>query len=165
MSVTPCARADCGQMDGTRHSDPGARNDALCRAATRDRRHLAKNADANFAQPRARWPGATQSASGRPAESRIFSHKAGANLDRAATRSLPMVGKTFGRAAGKSCPGESCRRGRRSQLIEYRSRGPGFDAPVTAIVYRAQLAPATRNKLHVAADQNCFAWQAIVGLS
>ena len=81
MPVTTCAGPDCRQMDRARYSDPGARNDALCRTATRDRRNFAKNAHADFAQPRARRPRATQSASSRAAESGILSDEIGPDLD------------------------------------------------------------------------------------
>ena len=68
-------------MDGARYSDPGARNDALCRTATRDWRDFAKDAHADFAQPRARRPRATQSASSRAAKSGILTDEVGPDLD------------------------------------------------------------------------------------
>ncbi len=125
MSVTTCARPDCRQMDGTRHSDPGAGNDALRRTATRDWRHLAKNAHPNFAQPGARWLGATQSASGRAAESGIFPHQIGANFNRTAARALSMVRKTFARIAGKSGASESCSRPRKLSGLTAVARAVG----------------------------------------
>ena len=68
-------------MDGARYSNPGAENNALRRAATRDWRDFAKDAYANFAQPRARRPRATQSASSCAAKSGIFSDEIGPDLD------------------------------------------------------------------------------------
>src|SRR5215469_513158 len=72
MPVTPSARPDCRQMDCARYSNPGARHDALCPAATRDRGDFAKDAHPDFAKPRARRPRPTQSASCRAAESGIL---------------------------------------------------------------------------------------------
>ena len=107
-------------MDRPHHPDSRARDDAVRRATARDRRHFAKNAYPNLAHPRARRPGATQSASGRAAESGILAYKAGADLDRAAARALPVVGKTFGRTSGKSRPGKGANRSRdcRPRLID-----------------------------------------------
>jgi len=81
MPVTTCAGPDCRQMDCARYSDPGAGHDALCRTATRDRRNFAKNAHTNFAQPGARRPRATQSASSRAAESGVLADEIGPDLD------------------------------------------------------------------------------------
>ena len=125
MSVTTCARPDCRQMDGTRHSDPGAGNDALRRAAARDRRDFAKNAHTDFAQSRARRPHSAQSASGRAAESRIFPHQIGANFNRTAARALSMVRKTFARIAGKSGASESCSRPRKLSGLTAVARAVG----------------------------------------
>src|SRR6266542_6432771 len=97
-------------MDGAYHPGAGSRHQTLRRATARDRRHFAKNAYPNLAQPRARRPGTTQSASGRAAQSGILAHKAGTDLDRAAARAVSMVGKTFGRTSGKSRAGEGANR-------------------------------------------------------
>src|SRR5437667_272614 len=105
-------------MDGTRYSDFGARNDALRGAAARHRRDFAEDAHADFAQSRARRSRATQSASDRAAQSGIFSHEIGTNLNRATARTLPLVGKTFGRVAGQSRTGEDCSRGHRPRLTD-----------------------------------------------
>src|SRR6266487_1756769 len=107
-------------MDRPHHPNSRARDDALRRATARDRRHFAKNAYPNLAQPRARRPGPTQSASDRAAQSGILAYKAGADLDRAAARALSVVGKTFGRTSGKSHPGKGANRSRNSRprLIE-----------------------------------------------
>src|SRR6266404_2695798 len=114
-------------MDCPHHPDSRARDDAVRRATARDRRHFAKNAYPNLAHPRARRPGATQSASGRAAESGILAYKAGADLDRAAARALPVVGKTLGRTSGKSRPGKGANRSRdcRPRLIEISWHRPG----------------------------------------
>ena|SRR6266404_969670 len=91
-------------MDCARYSDTGARNDALCRTATRNRRDFAKDAHADFAQPRARRPRATQSAPSHPAESGILTDEIGPDVDRAAACALSMVGEAFGGTPGKSGP-------------------------------------------------------------
>ena len=124
-------------MDRPHHPDSRARDDAVRRATARDRRHFAKNAYPNLAHPRAGRPGATQSASGRAAESGILAYKAGADLDRAAARALPVVGKTFGRTSGKSRPGKGANRSSdcRPRLIEIsRSTGRGQRQPAPTIV-------------------------------
>ena len=122
-------------MDRPHHPDSRARDDAVRRATARDRRHFAKNAYPNLAHPRARRPGATQSASGRAAESGILAYKAGADLDRAAARALSVVGKTFGRTSGKSRPGKGANRSdRRPRLIEISSTSRGQRHPATTIV-------------------------------
>src|SRR6266571_9413392 len=107
-------------MDSAYHPGAGSRHQTLRRATARDRRHFAKNAYPNLAQPRARRPGPTQSASDRAAQSGILAYKAGADLDRAAARALSVVGETFGRTSGKSHPGKGANRSRdcRPRLIE-----------------------------------------------
>src|SRR5207248_10026641 len=96
MPITTCARPDCRQMDCARYSDPGAGHDALCRAATRDRRDFAKDAHTDFAQPRARRPRATQSPSSGAAESRILTDELGSDGDCAVQRALTLVGYAVG---------------------------------------------------------------------
>src|SRR5436309_15189937 len=105
-------------MDRADHSGAGSRHQTLCRASARDRWHFAKDVDPNAAQPRTRWSGTTQSASGRAAKSGILSHKVGTNRDRAATRALSLVGEAFGGTPSKSRASES----ERSESVGYLSR-------------------------------------------
>src|SRR6266567_5116394 len=89
-------------MDHAHHPGACSRHKTLCRASARDRRHFAKDVNANAAQPRTRWSGAAHSPSGRAAKSGILSHNVGTNSDRAATRALSLVGEAFGGTPSKS---------------------------------------------------------------
>src|SRR6202171_3637304 len=101
MSVATRARSDCGQVDRAHHSNSGSGHHALRRAPARDRRHFAKNVDANAAQSGARRPRAAHGPSGRSAKSGIRAHEIGSDIDRSTARSLPLVGKTSSRAASE----------------------------------------------------------------
>src|SRR6266704_5664486 len=94
-------------MDCTGHPDSCRRHDALRRASARDWRDFSENAHPNPAQPRARRPGATHSASGCAAESRIFAYETGAHVDRAAPKTLSLVGKTSRGASGEPRAGQT----------------------------------------------------------
>src|SRR6266436_7872902 len=94
-------------MDYARHPDSCRRNDALRRSSARDRRDFSENAHADPAQPRARRPGATHSASGCAAEGRIFAYEAGTHVDRAATGTLSLVRKISRGASGKPRAGQT----------------------------------------------------------
>src|SRR5881275_3149012 len=67
-------------MDSSHYPDSGARNDALCRAAARDRGHFAKNADPDTAKPRARRLGAAHCSSRCASEGGVLSHEIGRTL-------------------------------------------------------------------------------------
>src|SRR5438093_5524244 len=94
-------------MDCAHHPESCPRHDALRRPSTRDRRDFSENAHPDPAQPRARRPGATHSASGCTAESRIFAYEAGTYVDRAAPGTLSLVGKTSRRASGEPRAGQT----------------------------------------------------------
>src|SRR5215472_9351277 len=98
-------------MDRAYHPDSCRRHDALCCPSARDRRDLSENAHPDSAQPRARRPRPTHSASGGAAESRVLAYEARTHVDRAATGTLPLVGKTSRRASGEPCGGKTTSRG------------------------------------------------------
>src|SRR6266404_550508 len=106
MSVPTRARSDCGQVDRAHYSNSGSGHHALRRAPARDRRHFPKNVDANAAQSGARRSRAAHGPSGRSAKSGIRAHEIGSDIDRTTARSLPLVGKTFSRAASEPGPGK-----------------------------------------------------------
>src|SRR4029450_3709199 len=108
-------------MDCARHSNSCRRHDALRRASARDRWDFSENAHPDPAQPRARWAGATHSASGRTAEGRIFAYEAGTHFDRAVTGTLSLVRKTSRGASGEPRAGQT--NGDDNGVIERRSFG------------------------------------------
>src|SRR5215469_6441657 len=99
-------------MDSAHHSDSFRRHDALRGAPARNRWDFSENVDADSAQPRTRWPGATYSASSCAAEGRIFAHETWTHVDRAATGTLSLVGKASRAASGKPRASEICSRWR-----------------------------------------------------
>src|SRR4029453_14216159 len=94
-------------MDCARHPDSCRRHEALRRASARDWRDFSENAHPDPAQPRARRLGATHSAPGCAAESRIFAYEAGTHVDRAAPGTLSLVGKTSRGASSEPHAGQT----------------------------------------------------------
>src|SRR5437667_4039066 len=109
MSISSRPRSNRGQVDGADHPIAVQADNALRRAATRDRWDFAENVDPNSSQLGTRRVGRAQGLSGRSAKGRIFAFQTGTDIDRTVTRALPLVGKTSGRAAGQSRPRKSNR--------------------------------------------------------